>query len=160
MAQISLKTALPRANKKSRNFGLGAVFNLMMNNEPLQDDRGQLRRLLSRLPDVPVASNFTARVLQAVELEETRHSGWRIFYWNWRVLFPRVAVTATVVGFAAVAFHQHELSVRYQKAESVYLVASQPIPSKEALENFDAIRRMSQTAHPDNDLLALASDMK
>ena len=132
----------------------------MMNNEPFQDDQGQLRRLLSRLPNVPVASNFTARVLQAVELEEMRRSRWRIFYWNWRAVFPRVTVTAAMVGFAAIAFHQHELSVRRHNAEGIYRIASLPVPSIEALKNFDAIQRMGQTAHPDNDLLALASDMK
>jgi hypothetical protein len=36
-----------------------------MKNEPQE-----LRELLSRLPDAPVSSNFTARVMQAVELEE------------------------------------------------------------------------------------------
>ena len=30
--------------------------------------------MLARLPDAPVASNFTARVMQAVELEESRRT--------------------------------------------------------------------------------------
>jgi hypothetical protein len=34
------------------------------------------------------------------------------------------------------------------------------MPSVEALKNFDAIQRMGQAARSDDELLALASDMK
>lgn len=133
-----------------------------MNNEPPPDVQGQVRGLLSRLPEVPVASNFTARVMKAVELEEMRHSRWRVFGWNWRVFFPRATVTAAVVGFAVFTFHQHEVSSqRLALAKNAVLVAeSQPMPNMDALKNFDAIQRMSQPARPDNELLALAPDMK
>jgi hypothetical protein len=134
-----------------------------MSNEPSQDVQGQLRGLLSRLPDAPVASNFTARVLQAVEVEDLRRFRWHFPQWNWRIFFPRMATVAVVAGFAAVGFHRYELSVQRQKlAQAVALVAaSQPAPSVDALRNFDAIQRMSgQAARPDNELLALASDMQ
>ena len=137
------------------------VFNLMMNNEPLDQAQGQMRRLLCRLPDVPVSSNFTARVMQAIELEEKRHSRWHIFEWNWRVFVPRATVTAAVVVFASFGFHQHELAVHRQMlAKDVALITSQPVPGVDALNNFDTIQRMAQPARPDNELLALASDMK
>ena len=130
-----------------------------MNNE--QDIQEQMRRLLSRMPDAPLASNFTARVMQAVEREEMRRARWRFLEWDWRLFFPRVAAPATIVCLAAVMFHQHEMSVeRRQLADTVVLVAAQPMPSLDALKNFDAIQRMGQTARPDSDLLALASDMK
>ena len=117
--------------------------------------------MLSRLPDAPLPSNFTARVLQAIELEEIRRSRWHLPDWNWRVFFPRAAGLTVAVGLAVVVFHQHEMSVqRRELAKSVVLVAAQPMPSLDALRNFDAIQRMGQTARPDNDLLALASDMK
>lgn len=133
-----------------------------MNDESPQDVRTQVRALLSRLPDAPVPSNFTARVLQAVEQEEKRHSRWPVFVfgWHWRAVVPRVAVAASVAGFALFTYHQHELLVQQQElARNAALVASQ-MPSVDALKNFDAIQRMSQTARPDEDLLALASDMK
>jgi hypothetical protein len=132
-----------------------------MNNEPLDNKDGQLRRLLSRLPDAPVSSNFTARVLQAIELEEKRRSQWHFFNWSWRVFVPRAMGTALVFCVAIVTLHQYEISAqRRELASNVAMVATQPMPSLEALKNFDAIQRMSQTAHPDNELLALASDMK
>jgi hypothetical protein len=132
-----------------------------MNNEPLQDVQGQVRGLLSRLPDVPVASNFTTRVMQAIELEEARRSRWRLFDWPWRVFVPRGAVATLLLALGLFTFHQHELVVQQgELAKSAALVASQQMPSVEALKNFDAIQRMGQSAHPDNELLALASDMK
>ncbi|HEV2454281.1 MAG TPA: hypothetical protein VGY98_08470 [Verrucomicrobiae bacterium] len=133
-----------------------------MNNEPLQNEQRQVRELLSRLPNAPVASNFTARVLQAIDAaEKTRRPRWHLTAWNWRALFPRAVVTAAAAGIAAIGLYQHELSVQRQNlARSVVAVASQPMPSVDALKNFDAIQRMGQTARPDDELLALASDMK
>jgi hypothetical protein len=126
-----------------------------MKNDPLQNE---LRRLLAHLPDAPLSSNFTARVMQAVEREETR-SPRRYFFpsGTWRALLPRAAVAAVVLGLAGFAFQRHELSSRrIALAQSVAIVAQAPKPpSVEALKNFDAIRRMSHPAHADTELLAL-----
>jgi hypothetical protein len=124
-------------------------------NDPLQNE---LRKLVSRLPDVPVSSNFTARVMQAVEREEAALSRkWNLFAWNWHALLPRAVVAAAVLGFAGFAFHQHEIaSRRTALIKSVALIAqAQPPPSVEVLKNFDAIQRMGQPVHADNELLAL-----
>jgi hypothetical protein len=112
--------------------------------------------MLSRLPDAPVASNFTARVLQAVELEESRRSRRWSFGWDWHALLPRIAVTTAVVLFAGLTIRQHEIIVRRTAfARNVALVAgAQPLPSVDALKNFDAIQRMSQP-RADEELLAL-----
>jgi hypothetical protein len=149
-----------QTKQNSRNFALGPVFNLKMNDEPFQDVQGQMRGLLSRLPDAPVASNFTARVMQTVELEEARRSRWRLFDWRWRTFLPRGAMAAVLAGLAVLTFHQHELSVRRQEVAKNFVFVAQQVPSVDALKNFDAIQRMGQSAHPDNELLALASDMK
>ena len=113
-----------------------------------------LNTAFARLPDAPVPSNFTARVLQAVEHEAARPPGWS---WNWHVLMPRVAFAAVVVAFTGLAIHHHEIySQRVALVKSVALATGgQPMPSAEALENFDAIRRMSQPQHADDELLAL-----
>jgi hypothetical protein len=116
----------------------------------------RLSQMLARLPDAPVPSNFTARVLQSVELEESRRSRRWSLGWNWHALLPRIAVTAAVVLFAGLTFHHYELaSQRNALARNVALVAgSQPLPSVDALKNFDAIQRMSQP-RADDELLAL-----
>ena len=126
-----------------------------MKNEPQE-----LRELLSRLADAPVSSNFTARVMQAVELEELQAARTRGWHWNWHSLLPRAAATATVVIAAGFAFYQHEIyNGRVEIAKNFVLVAN-ALPSVDALQNFDAIQRMSQPAHADEGLLALASDLK
>ena len=73
------------------------------------------------------------------------------------MLVPRVAVAAVVVAFTGLAIHHHEIySQRAALVRSVALVTGgQPLPSPEALENFDAIRRLSQPQHADDELLAL-----
>jgi anti-sigma factor RsiW len=115
-----------------------------------------LNAALTRLPDAPVPSNFTARVLQAVEHEEARPHGWS-WRWNWHALVPRVAFAAAVIAFAGLALQHHEIyRQRIALARNVaFVTRGQLMPSPEALENFDAIRRMSQPQHADNELLAL-----
>jgi hypothetical protein len=94
--------------------------------------------------------------MQAVELEDSRNARSWSLGWNWHVWLPRVAVTAAVVLFTGLTLHHYELSSRRTAlARSVALVAgSQPLPSVDALKNFDAIQRMSQP-RADEELLAL-----
>ena len=115
-----------------------------------------LNAALTRLPDAPVPSNFTARVLQAVEHEAARPRAWN-WRWNWHTLVPRVAFAAAVIAFAGLALQQHEIyRQRTTLARNVaFVTKGQPMPSPEALENFDAIRRMSQPQHADDELLVL-----
>jgi negative regulator of sigma E activity len=115
-----------------------------------------LNAALTRLPEASVPSNFTARVLQAVEREAARPQAgnWR---WTWHTLVPRVAFAAAVIAFAGLVLQHHEIyRQRMALARNVALVTrGQPMPSPEALENFDAIRRMSQPQHADDELLVL-----
>jgi len=55
------------------------------------------------------------------------------------------------------AFQHHEICrQRAALVRNVALVTrGQPMPSPEALENFDVIRRMSQPQHADDELLTL-----
>ena len=117
----------------------------------------RLTAVVGQIPDASVPSNFTARVMDAIELEEARSArsvGWTL---NWRLLWPRVAVAATVLIFAGVSIQRYEThSQRTLRAKNSVLLASlQPPPSVDALENLDAIQRMSQTAHADGELLAV-----
>ncbi len=126
----------------------------------MKDEPLELQKLLSRLPDAPVSSNFTARVMQAVEREElqaVRTRGWR---WNWHALLPRAAVAAVMVAAAGFTFYQHEIFSQRAALSVALLTPPPPLPSVDALQNFDAIQRMSQPAHADEELLALAPDLK
>jgi hypothetical protein len=114
----------------------------------------RLSETLAQISDAPVPSNFTARVMQIIELEETKSL--RSRSWNWSSLLPRVAFAMMIIGFAGLALHRYELDTRRAAlAKNVALVAeTQPLPSMDALKNFDAIQRMSQP-HADEELLAL-----
>ena len=115
----------------------------------------QLTDALAKIPDASVPSNFTARVLAAIDLEDAQsaRSVWR---WNWHSLLPRVAVATAVLVFAGVSLQRYEASSqRATLVKNIAMVAgAQPLPSVDALENLDAIQRMSQPAHADEELLA------
>ena len=118
-----------------------------------------LTEALGILPDAPVPSNFTARVLQAAALETAREQRpGRGRFWHWRPawLLPRAAIVAAVLGVAVMSVEQIR-SVREQTAlanrlTSVPAVAE--VPSPEVLQDYDAIRQMSNPT-PDEQLLTL-----
>jgi hypothetical protein len=67
-----------------------------------------------------------------------------------------VAVTAAILVFAGVGIQRHEAGLqRAEMVKTLSTVASaQTVPSVEALNNFDAIQRMTQSGRADTDLLA------
>ena len=134
---------------------LSAAERAGLRTQPELAIEAQLTDALAKIPDASVPSNFTARVLAAIDLEdaESARSVWR---WNWHSLLPRVAVATAVLVFAGVSIQRYETnSHRIALAKNVALVAAaQPLPSVDALENLDAIQRMGQPAHADEELLA------
>jgi hypothetical protein len=119
----------------------------------------RLSDALAKLPNAPVPSNFTARVLDAIELEESRlaRSGKvPAWHWNWRLLLPRAAVTAAVLLFSGLGIQSYEAGLhRAEMVQGIHVaVTTQAVPSVDALNNFDAIQRMSASGHADTELLA------
>jgi anti-sigma factor RsiW len=116
-----------------------------------------LNASLSRLPDVPVASNFTARVLQAVEREaapELRRRDGRWLIWPWRRWLPRVAFAVVIVGAGFVSYQKVDAANRRKLAESVAVVSAvSSLPSPDILKDFDAIQALNSTPPPDEELL-------
>jgi anti-sigma factor RsiW len=116
-----------------------------------------LTEALTRMPNVPVASNFTSRVLQAVEREakaEARQGRTRTLWQRLPSWLPRVA-SASIVVAAGFFVYLHNNSVQARQKDLVQRVARVPLPSPEILTNFDAIRIVSATPAPDEQLLAL-----
>jgi hypothetical protein len=105
-----------------------------------------------------VPSNFTARVLQAVELESATaqrrpESKWK---WMWQPLLPRTAFAALVLGIGFLSFHEARAARRMQLAKSVAAISEvSSLPGPEILKDFDAIRQLTPTPPPDTELLAL-----
>jgi anti-sigma factor RsiW len=114
-----------------------------------------LEAALGRLPDVPVAGNFTARVLQAVEREaasSSRRSQGRM--WPWLRWLPRAAFAASVLAAGLVSYLLVQHAERRKLVESVAAVADvSSLPGPEILQDFDAIRASNPTPAPDEQLL-------
>ena len=124
--------------------------------QPELELEARLTEALRQLPDAPVPSNFSARVLQAVDLEEARSARARGWGWDWHWLLPRLAVATAIVLVAGVGLQQHQLARhRANVAPGLSRMASvKTVPSVDALENLDVIQPMSQPAHSDPELLA------
>jgi len=124
--------------------------------QPELELEARLTEALAAIPEMPAPSNFTARVLTAIELDEAKVAHSSSWTWNWRWLWPRVAVAAAVLVFAGVSVQRYETHLhRLALVKNVALVAvAQPLPSVDALENLDVIQRMSQSGHADGELLA------
>lgn len=129
---------------------------LRLRDQPELELEARLTEALGQISDAPVPSNFTARVLSAMELEENQAARSRRWTRNWRSLWPRAATAAAVLIFAGLSIQRHEVnSHRIALAKNVALMAAaEPPPSFDALENLDAIQRMSQPARADVELLA------
>jgi anti-sigma factor RsiW len=122
-----------------------------------------LNEALNRLPETPVSSNFTARVLQAVERELTAkprraESKWS---WLWRPFLPRVALASMAFCVGLAVHHGMAVANRTRLAESVVAVSNvASLPSPEALQNFEVIRRLTPTPPPDPELLAVLASLE
>ena len=112
-----------------------------------------LTSALQRLPDAPVATNFTTRVLGELERPDRAHArpsrplaplGWLS---GW---LPRAAVAAVVVGLSLFGWHQHRASVRAELVRSMAENIAGLGP--EIIENFDSVRRVNPVV-PDQILL-------
>ena len=117
-----------------------------------------LNRALDGLPDAPMPSNFTARVLLAVELETAAAQRQPIINrsWLWRSLLPKAALAAVFVGMSVMAFREalYQKEQRFARGlKTVSAVAA--LPGPDILKDFDAIQQLQPTPPPDIELLAL-----
>lgn len=127
--------------------------------QPEWEAEAGLNTVLGQVPDAPVPSNFTARVMQAIEREavaELRRpqTTWRT--WLHRRWLPRVAFAAVVVGAGVVSYHEVQVVQRKKMVESVAAVSAvSSLPSAEILKDFDAIQALNPAPGPDEQLLAV-----
>ena len=115
-----------------------------------------LTRALAKLPNAPVSSNFTARVLQAVELEakrQERRPAKSVFAWLRRGWLPKTAVASLVVCAGLFALHRQTIVARARLAHEVAAVSAASAAVSNP-EDFDAIRLLNKPASADVDLLA------
>ena len=117
-----------------------------------------LTAALGRLPDAPMPSNFTARVLQAVERETAAQAHGRKWgAWFGRVRWlPRAALAVLLLGAGFLGYHESQRLQSDKIVNGVRIVSKvTSMPSPEILQDFDAIRVMNQTPPADVQLLTL-----
>jgi negative regulator of sigma E activity len=153
-----MENAFPEQREPLWRRKLSGAERAALRRQPELELEAQLTEALRQLPDAPTPSNFTARVLAAIDLEDARSARlerpkfWR---WNWAGLLPRAAALMTVLLLAGLGVrHFEQVRQRTELAKSLSLVAStKAVPSVDALEDLEVIQRMSQPAHADTELL-------
>ena len=124
------------------------------------DEDRALGRALQALPDAPLSSNFTARVLQAVDLEDSRaererrapERSWLRDFW------PRVGWAAVAVLLTVVVVHENRVAKRKQLVRDVAFISQDAakLPAPEVLEDVDAINQLRQASAGSDDELLIA----
>ena len=121
-----------------------------------------LSAALARLPEKPVPSNLTARVLAEIGRENLATAGARKTKANWFGLgswgwVARTAVVVVLLGLSVVGYRHQQHQVAQVKAVQNIATAAvaTPLPSPEALQNFDAIFLLPEMAGADTELIAL-----
>ena len=121
------------------------------------EDELSLTELLGKLPEASVSTNFTTRVLQAVERdvasERRRDRG--IFdrlKLNW---LPRIAVASVFICAAVFSVIQYRANQRAEIAHDIAAVSQAATVPQEWLQDFEAINRLSQPRVDDVLLAAL-----
>src|SRR5689334_5176828 len=117
-----------------------------------------LTRELQRLPDAPLASNFTAQVMQAVDRESrsaARRNSFAEQIMQWfRRPAARLAWAMVLIGAGLFGYQQHRVNVRDEMAKGLSVLASMATLSDPAVfENFDAVRSLSRAAPTDDEEL-------
>ena len=112
-----------------------------------------LTHLLAQLPDAPVASNFTAQVLQAVERESVRPVHGRFGFGGAREwlarLAPRLAWAAGLLVAALVIWKQYEITERGKIMAGLEpVLQASALPDPKLLQDFDAIQQLGSLPPP------------
>ena|SRR5690348_868286 len=122
------------------------------------ESESALNELLTAMPNVPVASNFTARVVAAAgreaRAEDRAEETGRIPLSWWRRWAPKAALAVTVIAAGLLSYSHVQSAKRAEWAQSVATVSQvTAIPSPEVLNDFDAIAALSSNPTADEELL-------
>ena len=118
-----------------------------------------LSQHLHQLPDVPLSSNFTALVLQAVEADAANPARPASLVARWHAwasgFLPRIASVGLLLVLGMAGLYQYRTFTRAQFAASLKEVRPvAALPAPELFQDFDAIEKLQIPAVADEDLLA------
>lgn len=121
-------------------------------------EEAALNQLLQRLPATPVSSNFTARLMQAVQTAPPRRT-WRDWFapaeWLPANRSWRVAMCSMIVASGLFSFHEYQVLYQIRMARQLASVSRMAtLPPVDWLKDFDTINQINQVKVADDDLLA------
>jgi len=122
-------------------------------------EEAALNHLLQRLPPSPVSSNFTARLMQAVQAAPVPRRAWRDWFaldqWLPENGVGRVAMCSLMVAVGLFSFNEAQAFHRARMARELANVSRvAALPPMEWLKDFDTINKISQVKVADDELLA------
>jgi len=106
----------------------------------------ELSRVVAKLPNAPAPSNFTARVLAAVEREvQAQELGnARSRAWWWRVFLPRTAAAAAILVIAFSIYRMNEAKREKDLVSTLSKISREErVPPTQALEDYDYVADLS-----------------
>ena len=170
-----IRLSLQRELTAEEESWLEDYFTVQPGGRASWEEERALNRALRTLPDVPVSSNFTARVLQAVEMDEARNARSRPARGNswWRRMLPRFALVPVALLVAALGLHFYQQHVRNERTrlaeqarlERRMLLAQElakispdlaKLRDPEVLADFDAINQLRQASSSGDEELLIA----
>ena len=122
------------------------------------EEEKAITSLLLKLPDEPLASNFTAQLLQRLDMETgpQRRTADGLDWWKWRRFLPRFALAALVISAGGIGYqqYQHHAALR-DRANSVAIVTTlaENLPDVKMWQDFDAIARLNEPTPSRDDVL-------
>lgn len=121
------------------------------------EEEAALTRALTRLPDAPVSSNFTALVMEAAERAGKGSRGQARFDlagWLPRSWGSRLAMGAAMVGLSLLTIREYQDVQRERTARELAGVSRlATLPPVDWLQNFETISRLNRVKVADEDLL-------
>ena len=118
---------------------------------------------LAKSPNAPVSSNFTARVMAAIEQDEAaqRRAGSQPRPAWWRVFIPRFAVATVIVVCVALGY-RHNTTVEQNELVSAakQIAEGRALSDMAVIEDFEIIRNLyPPETSVDENLLAMSDDL-
>lgn len=127
------------------------------------EQEAALNAALAKSPDAPLSSNFTARVMAAIEQDEAeqRRTPARPKGHWWRVFIPRFAVAALVVVTVSLGYRHNAATQRMELTDAAKQIAEgRALSDLAVIEDFETIRSLNPAeAIVDETLLAMSDDL-
>ena len=123
-------------------------------------EEAAINDFLEHLPSAPLPSNFTARVLRAVEADKARKERSKPPTFSWQMwvkrFVPQAAGFALILVLGLTGFNQYRAYTQTQAAKGAAIISDlASVPGPEILRDFEAIQQLRRVPlFTDDELLA------